>query len=72
MKEIKINTEYITVGQFLKLAHLIATGGEAKYFLENNDVIVDSVIDNRRGRKLYPGTKVECLSQQFVIVKNEN
>ena len=30
MKEIGISTEYITLGQFLKLADCIDTGGQAK------------------------------------------
>lgn len=68
MKQIQITTEYITVGQFLKLADLISTGGEAKCFLQENIVYVDDVEDNRRGRKLYPGTKVKCLNQEFEIV----
>ena len=31
MKKIPIKTEYITLGQFLKLADIISTGGEAKF-----------------------------------------
>lgn len=68
MKKITITTEYITLGQFLKIAHLIQTGGEAKFFLSENTILVDGVEDNRRGRKLYPGTKVSCLNQEFEIV----
>ncbi len=30
MKKFKISTEYITLGQFLKLADCIDTGGQAK------------------------------------------
>ncbi|MCF0117814.1 MAG: S4 domain-containing protein YaaA [Bacilli bacterium] len=69
MKKITINTDYITVGQFLKFAHIIQNGGEAKFFLECNQVIVDGEIDNRRGRKLYPGTKVNVLGNDYEISK---
>ena len=34
MKHIKISTEYITLGQFLKLADVIQSGGMAKWFLQ--------------------------------------
>jgi len=59
MKDIKIGTEYITLGQFLKLSDCIATGGHAKFFLQENKVVINGEEDNRRGRKLYPGDKVE-------------
>ncbi|MOA15114.1 hypothetical protein D3C78_1352550 [compost metagenome] len=59
MKEIAIRTEYITLGQFLKLADCIATGGHAKFFLQENKVLINGEEDNRRGRKLYAGDCVE-------------
>ncbi|WP_285889206.1 S4 domain-containing protein YaaA [Paenibacillus glycanilyticus] len=59
MKEIAIRTEYITLGQFLKLADCISTGGHAKFFLQENEVHINGVVDNRRGRKLYAGDRVE-------------
>ncbi len=52
MKLIEINTEYITLGQFLKLAEIIQSGGESKLFLSVHDVNINGEIDNRRGRKL--------------------
>ncbi|MUT68378.1 S4 domain-containing protein YaaA [Paenibacillus sp. NEAU-GSW1] len=59
MKEVAIRTEYITLGQFLKLADCIATGGHAKFFLQENEVHINGEADNRRGRKLYVGDRVE-------------
>lgn len=59
MKEIAIRDEYITLGQFLKLADCISTGGHAKFFLQENEVQINGAVDNRRGRKLYVGDRVE-------------
>lgn len=59
MKEIAINTEYIALGQFLKLADCISTGGQAKFFLQEAVVHINGEADNRRGRKLYAGDRVE-------------
>ena len=36
MEEKKISTEYITLGQFLKFANIIETGGREKEFLKTN------------------------------------
>ena len=69
MKQIKIFTEFVTLGQFLKLANLIQSGGEAKFYLKENKVIVNGEEDNRRGRKLYSGNIVEVEKQTFEIVK---
>lgn len=57
--EFPINTEYITLGQFLKSIDMIESGGMAKNFLETYYVLVDGVEEERRGKKLYPGTSVE-------------
>ncbi|MBQ0008783.1 MAG: S4 domain-containing protein YaaA [Firmicutes bacterium] len=65
--QITITTEYITLGQFLKFADIIENGGEAKSFLAENEVRVDSEPENRRGRKLRGGEIVEVLGQKFEI-----
>ena len=58
-KEVKIKTDFITLGQFIKFNDIVSTGGEVKYFLSNNIIKVNDVEDNRRGKKLYKGDKVE-------------
>jgi len=68
MKEIKIYTEYVTLGQFLKLADVIQTGGEAKFFLQENVVIINDAEDNRRGRKLRHNDIVLINNQKFKVV----
>jgi ribosome-associated protein len=59
MKNIGISTEYITLGQFLKLADCIGTGGEVKHFLQEKSVLVNGETENRRGRKLRIGDQIE-------------
>lgn len=58
-KTIKIDSEYITLGQFLKHANLIQSGGMAKWFLSEHEVYVNGVEDNRRGKKIRIGDQVE-------------
>lgn len=53
MRIIEISTEYITLGQFLKLADCIDTGGQAKMFLAEGKVYVNGEPENKRGKKLY-------------------
>ncbi|WML50366.1 S4 domain-containing protein YaaA [Neobacillus sp. PS3-34] len=56
--EIKIDTDYITLGQFLKIAEVIQTGGMAKWFLGEHEVFINGEQDQRRGRKLREGDLV--------------
>lgn len=69
MKAILIETEYIDLSQALKLVGLVGTGGEAKYFLQENTIKVNSVLENRRGRKLYPGDILQINKEEYKITK---
>ena len=68
-KSIKLKKDepFITLGILLKITGLIDTGGQAKYFLGENKVLVNGEEDNRRGRKLYHNDVVEVLNQKFII-----
>jgi ribosome-associated protein len=65
---ITIHTPFVTLGQMLKIADVISSGGEAKSYLAATSVLVDGVSENRRGRKLYPGAVVTVGNQRFEIV----
>ena len=58
MRDVEINGDMIRLGQFLKLADLIDTGGEAKMAIASGDVTVNGEVDLRRGRQLHPGDVV--------------
>ncbi|HET7627721.1 MAG TPA: S4 domain-containing protein YaaA [Bacillales bacterium] len=58
-QQITLSGEYITLGQFLKHAGIIDSGGAAKPFLAENDVYINGELDTRRGKKLYAGDTVE-------------
>lgn len=57
-QKVIISTEYIPLGQFLKLAEIIDTGGQAKFFLAETYIEVNGEEENRRGKKLYNGDMV--------------
>ena len=72
--------EYIKLDQFLKLAQIAMTGGEAKAMIQDGMVKVNGEVETRRGRKLRawrsrggrgrragrPGGIEQCLSLQLV------
>ncbi|MFI6077738.1 RNA-binding S4 domain-containing protein [Actinoplanes sp. NPDC051343] len=61
MRDVPIDGDMIRLGQFLKLADLIDTGGEGKVLITSGDVTVNGEVDTRRGRQLHPGDVVEVL-----------
>jgi len=69
LKQIAIRTDYITLGQFLKLSDCISTGGQAKFFVLETKIEVNGQAENRRGRKLVPRdvVNVEGFGQFEVI-----
>ncbi len=67
MKTIKINSDYITLQQLLKMEDFISSGGESKIFLSENVCYVNDEAEQRRGRKLYPNDKVKVLDKEFLI-----
>lgn len=70
-KKIVLETEYMTLGQVLKEINVISSGGQAKWYLAEQAVFVDGELENRRGRKLYPGMIVEIPEEgTFFMVKS--
>ena len=67
MKKVEIYTEYIKLEQFIKLADVVSTGGEAKLFLLTNEIFVNDEVENRRGRKLYKGDVVKVNNSLYQV-----
>jgi ribosome-associated protein len=68
MRDVAIGGEMIRLGQFLKLADLIGTGGEGKILIASGDVTVNGEVDTRRGRQLQLGDVVEVLGRSARVV----
>ena len=49
----------IALGQALKAANIVGSGGEAKILIQTGEVLVNGEVETRRGRKLQRGDVVE-------------
>jgi ribosome-associated protein len=58
MDEFQAKDGMIRLGQLLKASGLVATGGEAKLLLVDEQVSVNGEVETRRGRQLHPGDVV--------------
>ena len=69
MEVIKLRDEFIKLGQALKAANLVEDGVEAKYVIQDGEVLVNGEVDTRRGRKLYDGDVISFHGEEIKIVK---
>lgn len=67
--KVAITTQYITLGQFLKLTRIISNGGDAKIYLLTTSVYVNGELEQRRGRKLRVGDIIRVQEQTFEITE---
>ena len=72
MKEFRIHEAYITLTQFLKATGYIASGGQAKFFLLENDVFVNDEIRRERKKKLYPNDVIQIENDRFVMKHDQD
>ena len=68
MIEIEVGPEGIRLGQLLKYAGAVDTGGEAKALLESGEVEVNGEVETRRGRQLGPGDEVRVHDRRWRLV----
>jgi ribosome-associated protein len=57
----------ITLGQALKVANLVGSGGEAKVLVQAGEVLVNGEVETRRGRQLREGDVVEVGDERLEI-----
>ena len=67
MREIITRDDVIRLGQFLKLADVVAAGSDAKMLLAEGAVSVNGEPEARRGRQLVKGDVVTVGEQQLRV-----
>ena len=56
-----------TLGQALKVANIVGSGGEAKVLIQAGEISVNGEVDPRRGRRLRPGDVVEVGEERLEV-----
>ncbi len=69
MENILINKEYITIVQFLKMQSIISSGGEVKYFLDENDVKLNNINVFEKRKKIYPNDILKINEDSYTFKK---
>ena len=56
-----------TLGQALKAASLVVSGGEAKVLIQAGEISVNGEVETRRGRRLRAGDVVEAMDKRLEV-----
>ncbi len=62
-----VNLPPITLDQFLKQSGIVESGGHAKILIQSGEVLLNGVVEIRRGKKLAPGDIVELFGERLVV-----
>jgi ribosome-associated protein len=71
MRDVAIRGDMIRLGQLLKLADVVDSGGELKALLAETEVLVNGEPEARRGRQLHPGDAVTVAGDELRIVAGD-
>lgn len=72
METVFISSDYITLGQLMKFVNIISNGSEAKIAVMELKISINGALENRRGRKIYPGDIVKIEKNTYLVqLKNE-
>lgn len=66
---VEIYSEFIKLQDAMKFASIVATGGEAKQLILDENVAVNGEICTMRGKKLYPGDRFTFDGTDYLITK---
>ncbi len=69
MEIIHLREDFIKLGQALKAAHLVDSGVDAKYVIQDGLVKVNGEVCTMRGKKLLEGDVVSFHGQEIRIEK---
>jgi ribosome-associated protein len=68
LRDVAIRGDMIRLGQLLKLADVVDSGGELKALLAEAEVLVNGEPESRRGRQLHPGDLVTVADDELRVV----
>lgn len=71
-EEVRHPGDTIELDQFLKLALVVSSGGEAKRLIQSGVILVNGEVEIRRGRKLRPGDRVTAQGEDYIIEADDS
>tara|TARA_B100000614_G_C14317719_1_gene399014 strand:- start:33 stop:251 length:219 start_codon:yes stop_codon:yes gene_type:complete len=57
--------------QYLKYIGVVQTGGEAKMIIKSGRILVNGIVENRRGRKLINGDQIIFANETYIVPNSD-
>ena len=57
--------------QYLKYIGVVQTGGEAKMIIKSGRILVNGIVENRRGRKLINGDLIIFANETYIVPNSD-
>lgn len=70
-QEIVIKEDFIQLQNLMKFSGMCATGGEAKYLIQNGEVTVNGEVCTQRGKKLRHGDEVSYREMTVKVISSQ-
>ena len=64
---VEITTEYIRLDHLLKLGGAVDTGGQAKFAIQNGEVLVNGEVCTMRGKKMRDGDTASLHGRSWTV-----
>jgi ribosome-associated protein len=68
VREVELRGDMIRLGQLLKVAGIVDSGGEAKELIAGGEVTVNGEPETRRGRQMHAGDTLVAAGQEVRLV----
>jgi ribosome-associated protein len=68
VREVEIRGDMIRLGQLLKVAGIVDSGGEAKALIADGGVTVNGEPETRRGRQMHAGDVLSAAGEEVRLV----
>lgn len=66
---IRENEEFIRLGQALKKAGVVGSGVDAKFVIQDGQVLLNGQVEIQRGKKLYGGEEISFNGETIKVEK---
>ena len=67
MRKVEITKEPIELYKLLKLEGIVGSGGEAKFVINEGQVLVNGDVETRKRKKIVSGDIIEFMNERFKI-----
>jgi ribosome-associated protein len=67
MREVEITNEPIELYKILKFENLVSSGGEAKYVINDGQVLVNGEVETRKRKQIVSGDTIEFQGEKLLI-----